>query len=241
MTEFSPTAVGDDQRGHIVQVAARLLNERGASGLTTRGVADAAGVQPPAIYRLFGDKDGLIEAVAEQVMAEHVTTKSAVAGSVDPVEALRRGWRLQIEFGLANPDLHALLNAPGRAQRSPAIQAGIEVLRGRVRALAAAGLLRVSEIRALGLIHAAGAGAVVALLEVAPEERDPGLSDDLLDAVLTQILEPNAAENPDGSGPSSTAVAVTFAAHIPSLPALTTAERTLLTEWVGRSIVAAQR
>ncbi|WP_338419811.1 TetR family transcriptional regulator [Streptomyces klenkii] len=34
--------------------------------MTTRAVAAAAGVQAPAIYRLFGDKDGLLEAVAEQ-------------------------------------------------------------------------------------------------------------------------------------------------------------------------------
>ncbi|ANP73476.1 TetR/AcrR family transcriptional regulator [Cryobacterium arcticum] len=238
MTELAAASVSDDQRTRIVEVAARLLRERGAGGLTTRGVADAADVQPPAIYRLFGDKDGLIEAVAEHVLAEHVAAKSTVGDSGDPVAALRSGWQLQIDFGLANPDLGALLTAPGRARRSPAIEAGIEVLRARVRALAEAGLLRVSQRRAVDLIHAAGAGAVLALQEAAPEERDPGLSEALLDAVLQQILEPDA----DGiqGDISSTAIAVTFAAHIPTLLALTPAERSLLTEWVGRSIDAAE-
>ena len=63
----------------IVACAARLLQEHGAAAVTTRGVAEAAGVQAPAIYRLFGDKDGLLDAVAEHVMATFVTAKAAAA------------------------------------------------------------------------------------------------------------------------------------------------------------------
>jgi len=228
----------DEQRERIVAVAARLLHEQGAAALTTRGVADAAEVQAPAIYRLFGDKDGLIEAVAEQVMAAHVAEKAANAGAGDdPLHALRWSWRLQIDFGLANPELLGLLTGPGRARTSPAIQAGIEVLRSRVRALAEAGLLRVSEQRAVQMIHAAGTGTVQALLEVRADERDPGLSDAMLEAVLNRILRLDASAPSAGH---SVAVAVTFAAQIPQLPALTDAERMLLAEWLDRSIAAAQ-
>ena len=140
----------DDVRSGIVEAAARLLREQGARAVTTRGVAQAAGVQAPTIYRLFGDKDGLIDAVAEHVMATYVAAKSTVAGR----PTIR--WRtcapageLHVEFGLANPELFALLHRPAAATRSPATAAGIEVLRARVRRLAAAGLLRVDEERAL--------------------------------------------------------------------------------------------
>ena len=61
-----------DARSRIVDAAARLLREHGPAAVTTRGVAEAAGVQAPTIYRLFGDKDGLLEAVAEHVMAGYV-------------------------------------------------------------------------------------------------------------------------------------------------------------------------
>ena len=47
-----------------------------AAAVTTRAVADAAGVQAPTLYRLFGDKDGLMEAVAEHVMAAFVHAKA---------------------------------------------------------------------------------------------------------------------------------------------------------------------
>jgi AcrR family transcriptional regulator len=58
-----------DVRSRIIDVAARLLPDEGPTAVTTRGVAEQAGVQAPMIYRLFGDKDGLLEAVAEHMMA----------------------------------------------------------------------------------------------------------------------------------------------------------------------------
>ena len=70
-----------DTRARIIDVAARLLQEQGPAAVTTRGVAEAAGVQAPAIYRFFGDKDGLLEAVAEHVMATYVSAKAAIVQS----------------------------------------------------------------------------------------------------------------------------------------------------------------
>ena len=52
-------------RERIVACAAELLTRGGREALTTRAVASAAEVQQPTIYRLFGDKEGLLEAVAE--------------------------------------------------------------------------------------------------------------------------------------------------------------------------------
>src|SRR3954464_705966 len=113
-----------DTRSRIVDVAARLLQEGGPAAVTTRGVAEAAGVQAPTIYRLFGDKDGLLEAVAEHVMDTYVAAKAEVvqaagADGVDPREDLQQGWSGQIEFGLANPTIFRLLSDPERVVRSP--------------------------------------------------------------------------------------------------------------------------
>ncbi|MEO9325379.1 helix-turn-helix domain-containing protein [Nocardioides sp. C4-1] len=223
-------------RERIVDAAARLLRDEGARAVTTRAVAQAASVQAPTIYRLFGDKDGLVEAVAEHVMATYVSSKQRAAmdaADADPVTDLREGWRLHVEFGLANPDLYALLTSRGRAQPSAATRAGIEVLRARVRRLAAAGLLRVDEDRALGLIHAAGTGTVLALLETPPADRDLGLVEAAYDAVAAAILVGQPAR-PE-SNPLTSAV-VTAAAVLPELPGLSEAERTLMAEWLTRSL-----
>lgn len=224
-----------DVRSRIVLAAARLLRDEGADAVTTRAVAEAAGVQAPTIYRLFGDKDGLVDAVAEHVMTAYVATKSAAAddGESDPVAGLRSGWRMHVEFGLANPELYALLGARIRDDPSPATVLGIEVLRARVRRLATAGLLRVDERRALMMIHAAGNGTVLALLGASPEARDLGLADAMLDAVLGGMLA-TAPATPDTT---TSAVTVTFATVVPDLPGLTDAERALMSEWLSRSLL----
>src|ERR1700760_37001 len=101
-------------RSTIIDAAARLLSEDGPAAVTTRAVAEHAGVQPPAIYRLFGDKDGLLDAVAEHVMGGFASSKAAIveaaaAENVDPLDDLRAGWHAQIEFGVVNPALFRLL------------------------------------------------------------------------------------------------------------------------------------
>jgi AcrR family transcriptional regulator len=233
------TSRRDGTRSRIVGVAAQLLREHGPTAVTTRGVAEAAGVQAPMIYRLFGDKDGLLEAVAEHVMATFVDAKaaivaSAMAGDADPLDDLRAGWQTQIDFGVANPAVFRLLSDPARVLRSPAAQSGRLVLQARVHRVAVTGRLRVSEQRAVDLIQAAGIGVIQTLLSTAPEQRDPGLADGMLEAVLRQILT-EAPPRPE-SGPMATAVA--FAAITPRLDMLSQPERQLLAEWLDRAIDA---
>lgn len=226
--------VRDDHRAAIVEAATRLLRSQGTRAVTTRAVSELAGVQAPTIYRLFGDKDGLIDAVAEHVMATYVETKAAHPGGDDPVADLRAGWQGHIDFGLANPGLFALLNNPERARRSPATAMGLRVLKARVRRLASAGLLRVDEDHAVAMIHAAGTGAVLALLGTPAENRDAHLPDAMFNAVAAAILTPTSVPAPTTADPR--AVTVTFRAVLPELPALTSAERALMAEWLTRSL-----
>jgi AcrR family transcriptional regulator len=234
VTDVTPSA---DTRTRIVEVAARFLRDEGPSAVTTRGVAQAAGVQAPAIYRLFGDKDGLLEAVAEHVMSSFVAAKAstvaaAVEADVDPVEELGDGWRHQIEFGLENPALFALLSDPRRVAGSPAARLGRDVLAARVRRVAAAGRLAVSEVRAIGLIQSAGVGVITTILATPPAERDPGLTAAVFQGVLAQIL----TDAPAAAQSGHLAAVVAFRAVAPDLENLSDPERRLLMEWLDRII-----
>ncbi|AWB91909.1 TetR/AcrR family transcriptional regulator [Aeromicrobium chenweiae] len=227
----------NDVRSTIVEVASRLLREHGSSAVTTRRVAEEAGVQAPTIYRLFGDKDGLLEAVAEYVMATFVSAKAlsveaAAADDIDALDDLRAGWDAQIDFGVTNPTLFLFMNDPERAASSPATRAGYDVLRARVHRVATSGRLRVSENRAVDLIRAGGVGTITTILATPPGDRDPALAASMFEAVLRQILtdEPAATSN------DSTATAVAFRAMVPDLTILTDAERQLLTDWLDRVI-----
>ncbi|MEV6772431.1 TetR/AcrR family transcriptional regulator [Nocardia sp. NPDC051030] len=221
----------DEVRANLVEVAATLLREQGAAAVTTRSVALAAGVQAPTIYRLFGDKEGLLEAVAEHAFATYVSEKALVANDEDPIADLRAGWNTHIGFGLANAALFGLLVDPGRSARSPAGAAGLEVLRGRVHRIAEIGRLRVTENRAVELIHAAGTGAVLTLLAMPPERRDLDLAEAMYDAVTQSILTDAPALAEDGT----TAAAIAFRTVVPKLELLTETERALLSEWLDRA------
>ncbi len=217
-------------RARIVEVAAQLLQEQGAPAVTTRAVAQAAGMQAPTIYRFFEDKDALLDAVAEHVFAAYVAGKTLVEDTGDPVADLRAGWDVHIGFGLANAALFGLLTDPARGARSPAAAAGLDVLRARVHRVAAAGRLRVTERRAVELIHAAGTGAVLTLLSAPPEDRHLDLADAMYEAVMRSIITDAPTLPADGA----TAVAVAIRAVAPTLPMLTEAERALLSEWLDR-------
>jgi len=235
------TRTRSETRSRIVDVAAQLLRDHGPAAVTTRGVAEAAGVQAPTIYRLFGDKDGLLEAVAEHVMAAYVAAKAEIAeaapaAGIDPLTDLRAAWQTQIDFGVGNPSLFRLLSDPDRVRQSPAARAGREVLQTRVHRVAAAGRLRVSEQRATSLLQAAAIGAIQALLATPPEDRDPGLAESMRDAVLGQIITDPPAPAPAPADGDTTATAVTLRAMAPRLDALTRAERQMLGEWLDRVI-----
>lgn len=231
----------EETRARIVEVAGSMLRELGAAAVTTRAVADGAGVQAPTIYRLFGDKDGLLEAVAEHAMTTFAAVKAdavraARDGRTDPVDDLRAGWSMTIGFGLANPHLFVLLSDPERGRRSAAARAGTALLAERIQRVAEAGRLAVPERRAVELVHAAGTGAVLAVLAAPVDERDPSLADDVLDAVLGRILVPSASTTDDGGtgGDAVTSAAITLRAAAPRLDRLSAAERTMLAEWLDR-------
>ncbi|MGI5160819.1 TetR/AcrR family transcriptional regulator [Microbispora sp. CA-102843] len=228
----SETASGRDRtRVHIVSVAARLLASGGRDALSTRAVAAAAGTQAPTIYRLFGDKEGLVDAVAEFGFSSYLQDKKASPPADDPMEALRAGWDLHVGFGLANPALFSLMYGdPTPGRQSPAAVAAFRMLGERIRAIAAAGRLKVGERLAADLVHAAGCGTVFTLLALPEERRDPRLSEVARDAAIAAITtDAPAVETP---GPAAAAMALRAA--LPDAIALTDGERHVLGEWLDR-------
>jgi AcrR family transcriptional regulator len=220
-----------DPRTRIVDAAAELLARDGRDAVTTRAVATAAGVQAPTIYRLFGDKRGLLEAVAERGYASFLDQKTVRAPGPDPVEDLRAGWDLHAAFGLANPDLYALMYADPRPGAVPAASAAAEeMLAQHIGRVAAAGRLRVSERRAAELVRACGRGAVLTMLATPVDERDPQLLVDAREAVIAAITTDAPAV--DGAGPAAAASALRAA--LDQTDALSDAERRLMAEWLER-------
>lgn len=202
--------------------------------MSTRAVSAAAGVQAPTIYRLFGDKQGLLDAVATAGFTRYLASTTAPVTANDPVEDLRAGWDLHVELGLANPGLYTLMYDEHRPSTSPAARAAVEVLATRIHRIAMAGSLRVSERRAVDLVHAAGHGTTLILIARPEHERDPELSRIARDAIIAAITTDTAdVAAPDPSSGLINA-AVTLRAMLPHAHDLTGPECTLMQEWLDR-------
>ncbi|MGD6740662.1 TetR/AcrR family transcriptional regulator [Streptomyces sp. BH106] len=225
----------DSPRSRIVEAAVELLESGGPDAVSTRAVAAAAGLQPPAIYRLFGDKDGLLEAVAEHGYAQFLESKRAQLDPApeDPVEELRRGWDMVVEFGVSRPELFAVMNRATGREADVAHHAGLEILHGRVRRLAASGWLRVDEELAAQIIQATGQGAVITWQATPAERRDPALLTVLRESMIAAVTRAEPAFSAAESGPAPAARALR-AALPDKVDVLSEAEQGLLREWLTR-------
>lgn len=220
-----------ESRVRILDAAMKLLAGEGRDAVTTRAVSEAAGVQPPVLYRLFGDKRGLLDAVAEYGFTAYLSQKGELAPARDPVEALRAGWDLHIDFGLSSPAIYLLMYAePSPGKKSPAAEASFQMLRQHIRRVAAAGRLRVSEERAANLFHAAGSGTVLTLLGMAPGELDMAVSSMACEAALAAIT----TEVPVYKEAASAQAAIALRAVLDDTAPLSEGERSLLVEWLDR-------
>ncbi|MGI4831798.1 MAG: TetR/AcrR family transcriptional regulator [Janthinobacterium lividum] len=218
-------------------MALTLLTKQGRDAVTTRDVAEAAKVQPPVLYRLFGDKDGLLDAVAAFGFRTYIAKKRLPDSKGDPVEGLRAGWDLHVEFGLSNPELYLLMYAnPRPGAESTAAQQASGMLDQHMQSVAVAGRLRMSVDRACALLHAAAFGIVMLLLSRAPEERDLSLSAFAREHALRGIT----TEAPSISDAALPAVAnqmrVLLSQRSEGLSMFSDAERSLLSEWLQRLV-----
>ncbi len=226
-----PDTSRDDTRTRIITSAIGLLSRGGRDAVTTRAVADAAGVQAPTLYRLFGDKRALLDAVAEHGFTTYLTEKMVLRPGRDPVEDLRAGWDLHVAFGLSHPAIYLLMYAePRPGEKSPAAETSYRVLKEHIRRVAAVGRLRFSEEQAAQVFHASGCGTVLTLLARAEEDRDRSLSEVAREAAIAAITTDAPAL--EGSGPAAAAVALR--AVLPAVGLFSDGERSLLTEWLNR-------
>jgi len=205
-----------------------LLAQSVSGEISTRAVCDAAGVTQPVLYRLFGDKDGLLAAVADRVWGEYLEMKRAAEPSSDPLDDLRAGWDNHTAFALRHPHAYRLVFASSLATRPAAFAEAMGLLRGILNRLAEAGRLRVEPAEAARIVMAANSGVALGLILRPESYPEVTASAATRDAVLGALITDAAPGDP------LTAAATTLAAHLGSSETFTPAERSLLAEWLQR-------
>ncbi|MEV4006224.1 TetR/AcrR family transcriptional regulator [Actinomadura sp. NPDC049753] len=220
-----------DTRDRILRAAARLLTESGGEPVSTRAVCTAAGVGAPTLYHHFGDKRGLFDAVAAHGFEEYLAGKRSQTGTGDPVEDLRRGWDLHIEYAVTHPAFYTLMYGTPRTPAAAGEAYGI--LLGLVEAVAAAGRLRVPVATAARMIHAAGVGTALTLIanpSGGAADRDASVR--TREAVLAAVT--SEGDGPADATPAARAVALKSALRSAPPAGLTPSEAALLGEWLDR-------
>lgn len=225
-------------RERILEAALQLLAEGGRAAVSTRAVSAAAKVQPPTIYRQFGDMDGLLDAVVSEGFATYLQSKTGRESVADPVDDLREGWNLHVEFGLANPALYALMYGTPRqeATPSPAAASAADILHTLVENVAKAGRLTVGVELAARVISAAGVGVVLESLARKPEDRDETVSTMTREAVLNALTTDDSELEPltDAEQRTQRYAVALKAALSDDDSVLTASEQGMLSEWLDR-------
>jgi AcrR family transcriptional regulator len=110
-------------RRGILEAAGELFAREGYENVSMRKIAEKIEYSPTAIYLYFRDKAELLNSLCEE-MFQGLCAKLAQLEREgrDPVDALKRGCRTYIEFGLAHPNHYRVIFMMPRQGYSPSEQ-----------------------------------------------------------------------------------------------------------------------
>jgi TetR/AcrR family tetracycline transcriptional repressor len=150
----------------IVDVALDLVDRDGVDGLTMRGLAAKLGVAVTAIYWHVGDKEALLDAIADRVAAEVGGVRATGADPTARIVSVGRSLRRSL---LERAHLVGIAHQQGRT--AAVFQPARRVL---VRELTAAGLHGADAAFAVQAVLALVSGSVLTQIQIerAPESRD---------------------------------------------------------------------
>ncbi|MEW2499839.1 TetR/AcrR family transcriptional regulator [Amycolatopsis sp. CA-161197] len=223
-----------DIRTQMLEAAEKLLDASPDRDISTRAVCEAVGVGAPMLYRLFGDKNGLLSAVVDHGFDRYLATKRAAEPSTDPIADLKNGWDTHIAFAQEHPAVYRLMYSPAFTEIPSAAQEALRLLREVLVRCAAIGRLRVDPDAAAQRVMSANIGVALNMVTQPQVYTDPELSRRVRDAVHDSLLTP---ENGTEEADSSTAPLPTAALQLAALlrtedTTLGTEETQLLLKWL---------
>ncbi len=100
------TAARDRRRDELLDAADRAIR-RGGPEVSMEALASEAGITKPVLYRHFGDRDGLLDAVATRHAARLTSElRTALAREEHPRHRIRTTMATYLAFLERDPELH---------------------------------------------------------------------------------------------------------------------------------------
>lgn len=96
-----PRRPDPDLESKILDAAQKLWKKGGASGLTMRAVALAAGTNTPAVYRRFRDRDDVLRGLLRRIRLE-------IAAHLKSASSAKEGCERYLDYALSHPHEYEL-------------------------------------------------------------------------------------------------------------------------------------
>lgn len=224
----------DDLRAALLAAAEAQLVASLDGDIATRAVCEAAGVTQPVLYRIFGDKRGLLDALADAGLERYAARKAELEVTDDPAEDLRRGWDDHLSFAEEHAALYQLMFAPRPWASSRARDGVIALLRRTLSRCAAAGVLRVEIDVAQAMLLAANVGLALNRMADPVSYAAAGVSDALRDAVMGSVLNDDGSQQGQGDAGAAARRQIRAQLRLDPPSALLPEETALMTLWLNR-------
>ena len=120
----------------LMDAAERLLYEVGYAGVTTRTVAEAAGLRPGLVHYYFGSMEELLTQTLERFVDQMVDAVDALYA--DPNLSFADKWRLGTQFWVEEPTARfpkVLMELLAVSWNVPALKARLTPIHARFRAI----------------------------------------------------------------------------------------------------------
>jgi AcrR family transcriptional regulator len=109
------------RREELLDVADRVIQRRG-TGVSMDEIATEAGITKPVLYRHFGDKDGLYEALTQRYVDELTAVLRPAAETREPRARLAATIDAYLSYVEREPERYRfLLTASGQSRTSPLV------------------------------------------------------------------------------------------------------------------------
>jgi AcrR family transcriptional regulator len=162
-----PRRTRTDRRPELLDAAAAAIRHHGAGASMTQ-IAAQAGVTKPILYRHFGDRDGLISAIAEQFSTDLLTSVTTpLAADASARELLRSTVDSYVSFIERDPNLYRFMvrHPPERGDGLTQISSLVDLIARQVAVVAGERLRQAGRDSGaavpwaygiVGLVHQAG-------------------------------------------------------------------------------------
>lgn len=93
----------------ILDAAMQLYMEKGAANVSIRKIADRIEYSPATIYLYYRNRDDIFCALQNEVFAKFYGVLSDVMTVGEPLQRLREGLNVYIQFAVENPELYDIM------------------------------------------------------------------------------------------------------------------------------------